>query len=125
VLAALSLAGCGGMTASEASPSPDDAAAPPPSVPSFGDGGITQRAPVVCQPCAANDACGGLQAACVASMGPAFCAPGCSKDGFCASDRTCTWVRDLGGQPWRACLPAGGDPCGPLHVAPRDHAGTW
>jgi hypothetical protein len=121
VLAALSIAGCGGMTAAEASG--DDAQAPP-AVPSFGDAGGTMRAPVACEPCAANDACGGPQAACVASLGPAFCAPGCSKDGFCASDRTCTWVSDPTGRPWRACLPAH-DPCGPLHVAPRDHTGTW
>jgi hypothetical protein len=122
VVASSALA-CGGVTAIDESAAPPGDAAAPPAVPSFGDAGITTRAPVACEPCADDAACGG-QAACVASEGAAFCAPGCSKDGFCPSDRTCTWVRDPAGQTWRACLPDG-DPCGPRVLRPRGHAGTW
>jgi hypothetical protein len=125
VFLATSLAACGGSTAlDESAASRTDAGAEaPPTVPSFGDAGVTIHAPVACEPCDGNAVCGG-QAACVASEGANFCAPGCSKDGFCPSDRTCTWVRDPGGQPWRACLPYV-DPCGPRILWPRDQAGTW
>jgi hypothetical protein len=122
VLAASAAVACGGAVAvDESAVPPADAGAP--SVPTFGDAGITTRAPVACEPCATSAACGG-QAACVASAGAPFCAPGCSKDGFCPSDRTCTWVRDPAGQTWHACLPDG-DPCGPRVLRPSGHAGTW
>jgi hypothetical protein len=122
LLAASSVVACGGITAiDESAASREDAGGAP--VPSFGDAGVTIRAPVACEPCDGNAVCGG-QAACVASEGAPFCAPGCSKEGFCASDRTCTWVRDPGGQTWRACLPSA-DPCGPHVTRPSAHAGTW
>ena len=122
LLAALGLVACGGEVAQESRSATDlgqDAGAGA-SVPSFGDAGPTMAIPVACTPCAANDACGGPQYACVASAGPAFCAPGCSKDGFCNPDQTCTWVEDPAGQRWRACL-SGANPCGAGLDVPRVH----
>lgn len=123
VLGACALAACGGVTAADEPAASRLDAGEPPGVPSFGDAGVTMHAPVACERCSTNAECGG-QAACVASVGAAFCAPGCSKDGFCPSDRTCSWVHGPDGQTWRACLPDH-DPCGPILVMPRDHAGTW
>ena len=117
-LAVALLPACGGALAPEETAPAADAGTAPPGVPSFGDAAVTLRAPVTCEPCDGNAACG-PQAACVApASGAAYCAPGCSKDGFCPSDRTCTWVSDPDGKPWHACLPAS-DPCAPpVRVAP-------
>jgi hypothetical protein len=131
LLCGAALAACGGALAPEERAPEGDAGA---AVPSFGEAGITQRAPVACQPCAANAACG-PQAACVVptaggSAAAPYCAPGCSKDGFCPSDRVCTWVSDPDGRPWHACLPVV-DPCAvpgervPVAPRPLRHAGTW
>jgi hypothetical protein len=116
----LALAACG-ATGDLAPGGPESSqAATAPTTPSFGTGGPNESAlpPVACEPCDANAACGGPQAACVASQGAPFCAPGCSKDGFCTPDRTCTWVTDPAGLRWRACLPQR-DPCGESIETPR------
>jgi hypothetical protein len=126
VLAAL-VVGCGGSLAPEASAPEPDAGSASPGVPSFGDAAVTLRAPVACVACDRNDACGPQAACVVPASGAAYCAPGCSKDGFCPSDRTCTWVSDPAGASWHACLPAS-DPCAPpVAVTPGAgrHAGTW
>jgi hypothetical protein len=105
---------CGGRVSPDAA-APEDAGTP---VPRFGDTGPTTEVPVACEPCAADDDCDGPQYACVASMGAPFCAPGCSKDGFCNPEQTCTWVVDPAGQRWRACI-AGPDPCVGMVEGPR------
>jgi hypothetical protein len=121
---ALALVGvaCGGQVSAEATTAPEPESVLPDDagsgVPSFGDSGPTMEVPVACVPCAADDACGGPQYACVASLGRPFCAAGCSKDGFCDPEQTCTWVVDPAGQRWRACL-AKGNPCGDLEQGPE------
>ena len=119
IITALALAACSGEVSRDATGStPESADAAATAVPSFGDAGPTMAIPVACLRCAANDACGGPQYACVASKGAPFCAAGCSKDGFCNAEQTCTWVVDPAGERWRACL-SSGDPCGEPLATPR------
>lgn len=129
---------CGGSTSldtGEAAPAaaarwrgPGAAAGPAPSaptssVPSFGDEAPTSLVAPPCTRCDADNECGGLDHACVALGSAGFCAPGCSKDGFCTPDRMCTWVNDPAGQPWRACLPRV-SACSVISVQVPDHAGA-
>jgi hypothetical protein len=94
-----------------------------PSVPSFSDEVPTRLVAPPCTRCEADDECGGPDHACVALGSAGFCAPGCSKDGFCTPDRVCTWVNDPAGRPWRACLPRV-SACSVISVQVPDHAGA-
>jgi hypothetical protein len=124
VVAGGSTTACGGIVAID-----ESAIAPPDAgtadveepVPLFGDGGITVRSPVPCQPCETNAVCG-VQASCVAAEGPSFCAPGCSKEGFCAVLRTCTPVSDPEGHVWYACMPEQ-NPCAIPARPSNEHLG--
>jgi len=103
--------GCGATTSidevSTAGPS-----APPSSSASndfvFGDGGAP---PTFCEACRTRADCPPSEW-CVppaAGDGPGYCAPGCSKEGFCAADEVCASVPGAaGGDAWRACLPRRG-----------------
>lgn len=74
------------------------------------DGGSPAAQPEACTACRLDAQCGDREA-CVASAtatGEGYCAPGCTKEGFCASDRTCLWVRSMTGAAMRACVPRGG-----------------
>jgi hypothetical protein len=127
------LLACGGSISPEASEQTPEArsdgsgAAPgavaTPSVPSFGDEAPAARVAPPCTRCDADDQCGGADHACVALGSAGFCAPGCSKDGFCTPDRVCTWVNDPAGQPWRACLPRVSE-CSVISVRVPDHSGA-
>jgi hypothetical protein len=104
----VAISACGGILAT-----PDDAEtvadAQAPSL--FGDPDVAVvHAAVACVPCRASRDCDSPQVGCVASEGSLYCAPGCSKEGFCAADRTCTWVSDPAGVTWHACLPYA-NPC--------------
>jgi hypothetical protein len=116
LLAGAFLLACGAATDLEGTdPSGASASVPAPAArspqpPAFPTSAAVPPAPPVCQPCDADDECGGLQVSCVAGDHGGFCAPGCTKEGFCRPDQVCTWVHDPRGQLWHACLPAGG-PC--------------
>jgi len=74
-------------------------------VPSFGAPVAAQ--PLACTACTSDRECGD-RAACVVAGGGGFCAPGCTKEGFCTSDRVCRSVSGASGVAMRACLPRGG-----------------
>jgi hypothetical protein len=97
----------GSALSSDEAPAPAARSSQPPSFPTSA---AVPPAPPQCRPCEADDECGGLEYACVAGDRGGFCAPGCTKEGFCRPDQVCTWVHDPRGQLWHACLPAGG-PC--------------
>jgi hypothetical protein len=104
----VSIAACGGIVAA-----PDEAQvvadAQAPSLLGDRDAAVVHL-PVPCLSCSVSRDCGSPQIGCVASEGAPYCAPGCSKEGFCTADRTCTWVADPAGVTWHACLPYA-NPC--------------
>jgi hypothetical protein len=141
LLAASALLACGAATDLEGS-APSGDADPGPAArssqpPSFPTSAAVAPPPPVCQRCDADDECGGLDHDCVAGDHGGFCAPGCTKEGFCRPDQVCTWVHDPRGQLWHACLPAGGPCTMPIDTTPSAHpvlrsganagpqAGTW
>jgi hypothetical protein len=135
-LLAANLLACGAATDLDGDGPPSGAprtpAARSPQPPAFPTSPAVPPAPPVCTPCDADDECGGLQYGCVAGDFGGYCAPGCTKEGFCRPDQVCTWVHDPRGQLWHACLPAGGSCTMPPERAAvgagaqaGSYAGTW
>jgi hypothetical protein len=62
----------------------------------------------ICTPCTSDRACRRTGIGCVASVGGGYCAPACTKEGFCTPDRVCERVTNPAGQSWTACLPRRG-----------------
>jgi hypothetical protein len=117
-IAVLCCVGCGGISRPEGV---DDAlvAAPGPADPSgstfvFADGAAPRVDCTACRgpsDCAANELC----VPPASGLGAGLCAPGCTKEGFCASDRVCRSFPGVVGQAdLRACVPLRA--CGSLRV---------
>ncbi len=103
------LPGCGGRVATEEGAGVDAGARE--VLLGAGDAAFVPPAPV-CIKCAADGDCGGPGMACVATPGGGgYCAPGCTKEGFCTPERDCTIVSSPSGETWKACVPTGGG-CG-------------
>ncbi len=112
-LAASIVVACAGLTCGGATDIGEGLPRPAPSedggdVPAFADGASAAAQPVACTACRLDAECSEHEACVAYATGDGYCAPGCTKEGFCTSDRTCRWVRSMTGAVIRACVPRGG-----------------